>query len=379
MYFDEVPKSDPADFFNFEEQLGKLKEWIGAGVRLAKITGLRRTGKTSLLLTGLSEVRLPYILVDGRVFAPSPSISRSELIQTMERALNEFIAREGRWRERVLRWLRGVSGMEVSLTPPKVSLRWGPPWRDAADLPGIFESLGRAAEEAGRRLVLVLDEAQEFRKIVGYDLTRILAHVYDYVKGVQVMVTGSQMGFLYEFLREDDPDSPLFGRVMPEIRMSQLDRGKALEFLKEGFKQIGITPDARLLEEAVERVDGIIGWLTYLGVQAKYAGKLDAQTLESAVEKGARLSAQEVEHFLSSHPQARKRYLEILKVVASMEGARWSEIKAGLETRERKTIADNTFSELLQNLVKSDLVCKRDEAYFVSDPLLLRALRSGIV
>jgi AAA+ ATPase superfamily predicted ATPase len=146
--------------------------------------------------------------------------------------------------------------------------------------------------------------------------------------------------------------------------MVRLDRDKALEFLREGFKQIGITPDEKLLEEAVEGVDGIIGWLTYLGVQAKYAGKLDAQTLESAVEKGARLSAQEVEHFLSSHPQARKRYLEILKVVASMEGTRWSEIKAGLETRERKTIADNTFSELLQNLVKSDLIRKKNEEIF---------------
>jgi AAA+ ATPase superfamily predicted ATPase len=91
------------------------------------------------------------------------------------------------------------------------------------------------------------------------------------------------MGFLYEFLGEDNPASPLFGRPMPEIKVTRLDREKALEFLKEGFRQIGIAPDARLLEEAVEKVDGIIGWLTYLGVQAKYAGKLDAQILESAL------------------------------------------------------------------------------------------------
>ena len=379
MYFDESPKSSRADFFDFEEQLQKLEEWMKTGARLTKITGLRRTGKTSLLLTALNEAKLPYILLDGRVFSPSPSISRSELIQIMERSLNDFLVREGGWRERVLRWLRGLRGIEVSVSPPSLSLRWGPPWKDAADLPGIFESLGKAAEESGQRLVLVLDEAQEFRKIAGYDLTRILAHVYDYVKGIQVIVTGSQMGFLYEFLGENNPASPLFGRPMPEIKMARLDREKALEFLEEGFRQIGIAPDARLLEEAVEKVDGIIGWLTYLGVQAKYAGKLDAQVLESTFEKGARLSAQELEHFLSSHPQARGRYLEILRIVAKGEGMRWSEIKKGLEAREKKSIADNVFDGLLQNLVKSDLVCKREERYFISDPLLLQALRTGVV
>jgi hypothetical protein len=87
----------------------------------------------------------------------------------MERSLNDFLIRE-EGRERVLRWLKGLRGIEVSASPPSVSLRWGAPWKDAADLPGIFESLGKAAEESGQRLVLVLDEAQEFRKIAG-DMT----------------------------------------------------------------------------------------------------------------------------------------------------------------------------------------------------------------
>lgn len=36
------------------------------------VTGPRRTGKTSLLLTVLSEEEVPYVLVDGRVFAAAP-------------------------------------------------------------------------------------------------------------------------------------------------------------------------------------------------------------------------------------------------------------------------------------------------------------------
>lgn len=58
MYFDETPKTNRLDLYNFDEPLHQLLRSLRDGTRLTTITGLRRTGKTSLLLTALNEAGL---------------------------------------------------------------------------------------------------------------------------------------------------------------------------------------------------------------------------------------------------------------------------------------------------------------------------------
>ncbi|MEM2192757.1 MAG: hypothetical protein QXG38_03995, partial [Candidatus Hadarchaeales archaeon] len=70
--------------------------------------------------------------------------------------------------------------------------------------------------------MLVLDEAQEFRKLVGYRLQPLMAYVYDEVKEIQMVVIGSQIGLLHEFLGTESPKSPLFGRAAAEIQAPRL-------------------------------------------------------------------------------------------------------------------------------------------------------------
>lgn len=377
MYFDEAPKNNRSDLFGFDEQLHTLVRLLRDGTRLTRIEGLRRTGKTSLLLTALNETGFPHMVIDGREFAQEPAISRADFIQATERALNDFLTREKGLARRLLDLLKTVRGVEVSLDPPEVALVWGPP--EIADLVGILKSLGKLGESRKRNIVVALDEAQEFKKLAGYDLTKLLAHVYDYVRGVQLVVTGSQVGFLHDFLKTDDPKSPLFGRVIGAVKTPYLTRDEARIFLKLGFKQIRIRPRKELIEKTLTELNGIVGWLAYVGAEAKKHDKFDESVLERALESGARLAAEELGNFLASRPLARRRYVTILRGAAKTGGARWSDLKRGLEVSERKTVADNVFSGLLENLVKANFLDKEEDKYFIPDPLLIRALGDALI
>ncbi len=85
------------------------------------------------------------------------------------------------------------------------------------------------------------------------------------------MVSGSQVGVLRDFLGVDDPHGALYGRFLHEVRLRRLSR-----------------------EEAVERFDGIIGWLTYFG----WSYSRGMGGVESILDMAARQEAEELRRFL---------------------------------------------------------------------------------
>jgi AAA+ ATPase superfamily predicted ATPase len=373
MYFDEEPKTTRKDLYNFEEEYRRLLNLLEGGRRFVVVKGLRRTGKTSLCLTCFHEARIPYFFVDCRKFAQMPVITRVDLTKLLEEATNDFLRRESGLAGRALEWLKGVRGVNISLKPPSVTLSWGPRRAEALDPVSLFESLSNLASERGKRFVLVLDEAQELKRLVDYDLTRILAYTFDHLRGLQVVVTGSQVGFLYDFLRVDDPDSPMYGRLICEVSLPHLSNEQALEFLRLGFSQVKIRVPKELLEEAARRLDGVIGWLTYLGARARERGHLDSAVLEEAVRGGSRLAAKEFENFLKVH-RAEERYRLLARRASQAGGATWSELKRALEASEGKRISNRRVSELIGNLVKGGFLLKENGKYRIADPLLAVAL-----
>ncbi len=65
MLFDIVPKTSMSDIFDRTEEFGDLKLSI-ENSPLTVIYGIRRSGKTSLLRSGLNEMKIPYIFIDMR-------------------------------------------------------------------------------------------------------------------------------------------------------------------------------------------------------------------------------------------------------------------------------------------------------------------------
>lgn len=378
MLFDEAPKTSRSDLYDFKEEQNSFRRALEEDARLVTIVGLRRTGKSSLLMTCLNESEQPSLIIDARGFAQSPVISRADFFSALERSLNQFIASHTKWGSRILNALKSIRGVEVNTgIPPSVSLAWGRSRGDTADLPGLFASLGKAAESQKTKFVIAFDEAQEFRRLAGYDLAKLLAHVYDYVPSVQLVLTGSQIGFLHEFLGVEDPKAPLYGRVRVEIRTPRLTREQARDFLVKGFAQVKIKPDEELLNAAIEKLDGIAGWLTFLGATARRSHRFTEETVDRTLEEASRLAASEVMNFLEIRRIAKVRYLAILTRLAQ-GSASWSELKRSVQAEEGKSISDYVFSSLLSNLVSATLVAKSAGGpYSIEDPVLVHALNSG--
>ncbi|MGB9002721.1 MAG: ATP-binding protein [Nitrosotalea sp.] len=380
MYFDEGPKTSRAEMFDYSSEWEKLRTSIEGGRRMIIIKGRRRTGKTSLLLSCLNELEKPYMIIDGRVFASSTQVRREEFVKTLEKALNEFLNREKRLRKKVLDALKRVQGIEPSVGPGNIGigLKWGPKQQDMVNISAIFDALSDEAQKQKTKFIIAFDEAQEFRKIMQYDLTSVIAHAYDYCKGLQFIITGSEMGMLYRFLKVDDSKAPLYGRAMIEIKLEGLNQERSLEYLKKGFRQIKMKVSEDTLQDIHERFDGIIGWLTFVGFKAREVKKIDEKILDETTKKSCAIVADEFGNF--SKLYGSDRYVTIMKHLARERKSSWSKIKENLEAKAGVSISNSNVTKLLSTLEDAGFIAKDDEEnYLIPDPMITEAVKIGVI
>lgn len=377
-YFEEGPKTRKQDFFNYSEEFARMLSSLVEGRRMILVKGRRRTGKTSMLLSCLNEFAHPYLVIDGRAFSASTQVRREEFIKMFEDVLNGFLRQEKRLAAKILDALKHVQGVELSAgTPPGLSLRWGPRPQDAVNIASIFDALSTEAVKQKTTFVVALDEAQELRKIMRYDFTSLLAHAYDYCRGLQFVVTGSEVGMLNNFLRVGEPSSPMYGRAMVEIELRGMDKEKSIEYLRCGFKEMGMRVSNHMVESICHRFDGIIGWLTYAGFKAREVKSIDEETLDDVARKASGLAAAEFKNFLNLYRS--ERYSIVMKHLAR-GGATWSEIKKTVEVREGVTVGQGNITKLLSTLEDAGFIAKgSDGLYSIIDPILAEAAKHGLI
>ncbi|MEM0025535.1 MAG: ATP-binding protein [Zestosphaera sp.] len=357
MYFDPGVKERREDFFNFNEELNTLiKELNNQSTRMIVIKGVRRTGKSSLIRVGLSMSGLPHVILDARKFE---YFSVDTFYDMLASSLSKLLET----RKSVSKYLKSVKGVSISGLTLEFSFRGS--WTFTE----VLEALNKWGEECGEPIVLAFDEAQDFLIFPRFD--SLLAHVYDYLSYVKLVLAGSEVGLLDRLLGVKKVKAPLSGRPYTTIVMKRLSREEAIEFLREGFRQAGVTINEVFLEDAVSVFDGVIGWLTYYGYQALRVGHEEAIT--KTLEEGSKLVQEELENFLSIRPQARTRYLTILKLLTTP--LTWSEVKAGLSAKLKKTISDKQLTHYLRELVNYGFVEKINSEYVIADPVLKSAAR----
>ncbi len=85
------------------------------------------------------------------------------------------------------------------------------------------------------------------------------------MRGLKLLLAGSEVGLLDKFIGIGNPKAPLLGRAFAEITLERLPAERSLEFPRAGFQQAGLRVPEDEISQAVSGLDGIIGWLTFYG------------------------------------------------------------------------------------------------------------------
>jgi hypothetical protein len=363
MLFSRMPKAVRKDFFDREEELKRFVSGLASGEGLIVVCGVRRVGKTSLVRVGLREAGVPHVVIDVRRYAEVPKmLSPSAVAVVVDEALKRY---RGFGRsihakiDRVLSYVESIDLKAVSLRLRR---------REGKDLADVLEEADGWAESIGKRFAVVIDEAQGLRAVPSW--VDLIGWSLDTLSNVAFVVIGSEVGVLMDFLRLDDRGSPLFGRPRLEIHLGKFTDEQSLDFLRAGFAEVGMVVEPRELEEVVESIDGIVGWLTLYGYYRTVQRKNHREALEEVRREATELVTGELEKLVRYSP---KRYIAVLWAI-SLGLKTWSTIKHYAEGVVGY-IPDSKFNKILSNLVKYGFVEKTANLeYVLVDPLIPTAI-----
>lgn len=352
MYFDIKPKTNMEDLFGVNFFLNLLIKAIrDKKVRMIVIKGLRRTGKTSLLNVALEEAKFDHIKIDVR---EAPYYDKTEF--------SEFLI--GKIEEKYFKITKLFSRAEIKIFYKNIGA--GLMLKDKKRI-SFFEKLNAKLKEKNKQLIIAFDEVQLLRKI---EFNQVLAGIYDNYEQIKVLITGSEIGILDGFMGEKDAKSPLFGRPYFEIGMKKLEKEKSAEFLEKGFQQINKRLKIEEIEEIIEELGGVIGWLTAYG-WFRNQNTNHKNALMKTIEEGKKLAKEELNKFLENR-KAKANYIFLLKTLAKNKD-RWGIIKNEF-IRKGKKISDRQLLLYLKELIDYSFIEKEKDRYKISDPLHIRTI-----
>ncbi len=340
MYFTLEPKSKKEDFFNYEHEYRKLVSAL-QNERLIFVLGVRRTGKTSLMNVVYNQLRGIKVWLDGRIIRDP----KKEIFWAIYEAVKEK-------KSKIFGKIESLNiealGIGLTIKVKKESLR------------EIEKEIRKV-----KRIFVFIDEAAY---MPAKELSKVLSYFYDFFPNITFIVSGSEVGLINEIIGEGEIEQhPLHGREISKIILNRLDKNRAYEFLKEGFKQINVKIKEDEIYQVINELDGLIGWLTLFGFRRGILKEKKA--LKTTIEIASRIAASELNNFLEK-VKNRKIYLTILRKV---NGNGWLELKNLVDRELRKTINPSTFNYCLNKLKKYSFVEERDNKYFLADPILLKA------
>jgi hypothetical protein len=361
LLFDLQPKLKRKDLYDREKELGEFEEALHLGERLILILGIRRLGKSSLLNVALSESSHPYAKLDVRsLYFTHGSIPQEILARRILSSLIDSLPPSGKLRLGITKALSSIRGIRLSGIHVEFEKK--------PDLAEILEKVNSWAENEGKRVIMAFDEAQYLR-LSGIQYDGLVAYAVDNLPNLTFVLTGSEVGMLHDFLGLDNPKKPLFGRYAREITLERFSREQSVDFLKSGFKELGVNVSLPELERAVDRLDGIVGWLSMYGYLRGIRRLPERDALNELFHRAQALVIDELSSLLSYS----RRYGLILKAVA-MGNKTWSDIKEYLEFKAGR-INDAKFSLLLKNLVKYGYLDKTTEGYLIPDPVVAEVIK----
>jgi AAA+ ATPase superfamily predicted ATPase len=356
MLFDPRPKRSREELFDREKEINAL---INSKEPLTLLLGLRRVGKSSLLRVALNEVENGIYIDARKVYFDSGGwITVESIKREFERSLNSL---RGPIREHLSRVLKKVKG--VSISGLTFTLE------NDASLSEVLVGLNEVGATIG------IDEAQYLRFYGargGREFLALLAYAYDNLENIRFVLTGSEVGLLHDFLALENYESPLYGRSYEEVILKPFPRELSIEFLRQGFFEVGMTVSDEIVLRAIDYIDGIPGWLVEFGRSYLRAGDFD-KAIENVLKTARGFVRGELKELEKRSP----RYPVILKAIAHGFD-RWNLIRDYLLSNGTR-VPNSRLANLLRNLEKMSWIEEEfhsgEKRYRIVDPVIERVLR----
>jgi len=352
MYFDIGPKEKRKDMYNFKKEYQEFKSALFSHNKLIVLRGLRRTGKTTFMNVAYNELKAPKIYIDAREIG---IFTQKAVYIYFSKIISDFI-RQKNMLKKAFNLIESIDlGVRIGLNKEKPLLSM------------LLKEIDRDMGKNKKIFYIFIDEAQ-FLKSAKFDV--FLAFIYDKLPNVKIVLAGSEIGLLDEFIGESS-DSPLYGRAKKIIPTRRLKRNESIEFLNKGFLQAKKNKTKKEIEKIVDNLDGIIGWLSLYGF---YSISNEQNPLLKVKKEGAKIVCSEINRFLSLREVARESYVYIL-LALSTNPLPWGEIKRYIIIKEKRDVPDSRLFNYLESLEKYGFIEKYEKKYHITDPLIKEAIK----
>ena len=336
--------------FNLDKEKRYIKVLVENGEWFT-VSGLRRTGKTTLVRSVISamDVYSIYINLWGRT---SERITLDIILEEITKMIKE-LAEKGRLKE-ILKYIDKVSfiGVTIQLKTKNQS--------------ALIETIKRLTKK--KRVVIIIDEAEEM--ISDAKVFKFLAALHDELApSLSVVLLGSVVSM--KKMLSSSVSSPLYGRIGNEIILKPFDEANSRELLRAGFEQCNFQVDEELITEGALRLGGFAGWLTSFGrtVVIEHQKGADIKNIRDILETlendAAKMIYEEIARILYGKKMLRG-YIKIIKAAAENG---YITVSEGAKIIERKP---NTTLNYLRALVNNGILIKEKDFYKIADPLVRR-------
>jgi|APSaa5957512535_1039671.scaffolds.fasta_scaffold27804_1 uncharacterized protein len=310
------PKNDRNFLFGRHKVIEQFEKSISDENRLIIITGLRKTGKTSLIQSILADKMDYVIYIDLRDTGDMENIDREKTLNFFRIAINRFLEKNQSFAGEIKHYLKMIRGINIQ----GVGIEFDHNSQSQIDLTEIFQKLNEWAKLRTRSLLLVIDEAQYLKKSTSFDMSAILAGIFDKYRNLKIILTGSEMDLLFKFLGDEDPEASLNGKPRIEIELNPLNEDLCIQFLNRGLQERGFTinqSNVAVIEYAAKSLGSRIGWLNEFGLKCVEQQNILKTFVDDIIEKRAASSKKEFEKFLDG--KKKKNYRDIIEYLANLD------------------------------------------------------------
>lgn len=226
------------DFFDRVQERGRLLQLL-QGKNHVLVTGDRRIGKTSLLLTCFEELEKQDI---PTFYFNLDPITKIDIF--LER-YGTLFTRKTAWASRALQILKtGLKGFKLDIEldekgSPAASLNWeGKGSVKAQDIQEILLLPQRLAHKNKQRFVICFDEFQVSQAISGVDLVAEMRTSFQEQPDVTYIFMGSEMSVLDQLF--SSPREKFFNSAT-KFHVGPISRDDFIQFMKKQFSKRGLS------------------------------------------------------------------------------------------------------------------------------------------